>query len=228
MSRVARFRGGALSALFVAGALPVYIHGWKLLWFLTDDAYIAFRYVSNRQLGHGYVWNAPPFLPIEGYTNFLWILLLDAVWSWLGVEPPESSNWLGFACGVGTLGVTAFMAHRLRLCDRLRLFRPWIVLVVAFGLVTNFNFLMWTSSGLETSLFNFLFAAWVASVLYLERHSTAWIAIVSACAGLLALTRPDGMLMVAASAVLIATVPLNRRRRPKLHELLAAAPLAMP
>ncbi|HSF16767.1 MAG TPA: hypothetical protein VLK65_14555 [Vicinamibacteria bacterium] len=228
MSRIVRCRGGVFSALFVAGALLVYIHGWKLLWFLTDDAYIAFRYVSNRQLGHGYVWNAPPFLPVEGYTNFLWIVLLDAVWSWLGVEPPESSNWLGFAFGLGTLGATAFMAHRLRLCDALRPFRPWIVLVVVFGLVTNFSFLMWTSSGLETSLFNFLFAAWVASVLYLEGRSTAWMAIVSLCAGLLALTRPDGMLMIAASAVLFATVMLSRRRLPRLDELLGAAPLAIP
>jgi arabinofuranosyltransferase len=40
--------------------------GWRMMWFLTDDAFIAFRYVSNRLLGHGYVWNPPPFRPVEG------------------------------------------------------------------------------------------------------------------------------------------------------------------
>ena len=72
--------------------------GWRVFWFLTDDAYIAFRYVSNRQLGHGYVWNAPPFLPVEGYTSFLWVAILDLVWSLTGVEPPRSANPLALLC----------------------------------------------------------------------------------------------------------------------------------
>ena len=37
--------------------------GWQALWFLTDDAHIAFRYVSNSVLDHGYVWNPPPSSP---------------------------------------------------------------------------------------------------------------------------------------------------------------------
>lgn len=54
-------------------------YGWKLFWFMTDDAYIAFRYVSNSMLGLGYVWNPPPFHPVEGYTSFLWVAILDIV-----------------------------------------------------------------------------------------------------------------------------------------------------
>ena len=61
---------GARLALLLAALLAL-CGGWYLLWFLSDDAFIAFRYVGNRQLGHGYVWNAPPFLPVEGYTSFL-------------------------------------------------------------------------------------------------------------------------------------------------------------
>ena len=56
-------------ALTGAAALVLLYLGWKLFWFLTDDAYIAFRYVSNAHLGHGYVWNPPPFRPVEGYTS---------------------------------------------------------------------------------------------------------------------------------------------------------------
>ena len=48
------------------GSLGLFL-GWRLFWFLTDDAFIAFRYISQAHDGHGYVWNAPPFQPVEGY-----------------------------------------------------------------------------------------------------------------------------------------------------------------
>src|SRR5262245_23778427 len=67
--------------------------------FLCDDAFITFRYVANAREGHGLVWNAPPFLPVEGYTGFLWALVLWATWSWFGVEPPDAANVLSIACG---------------------------------------------------------------------------------------------------------------------------------
>src|SRR5690349_23694659 len=73
-------------------ALAALYAGWRLFWFLTDDAYIAFRYISNAHLGYGYVWNAPPFKPVEGYTSFLWVLLLDVIWRVTGLEPPQSAN----------------------------------------------------------------------------------------------------------------------------------------
>jgi hypothetical protein len=41
-----------LAALSV-GVLIVVYYGWRLFWFLTDDAYIAFRYISNSILGYG-------------------------------------------------------------------------------------------------------------------------------------------------------------------------------
>ena len=56
--------------LGAAVAVATY-YGWKLFFFSTDDAYIAFRYVSNSLAGHGLTWNARPFRPVEGYTSFL-------------------------------------------------------------------------------------------------------------------------------------------------------------
>src|SRR5262245_3439498 len=88
--------------------------GWSLFWFQCDDAYIAFRYVSNSQLGWGYTWNPPPFRRVEGYTSFLWVVLLDAVWRLFGVEPPESANWLALAFPAGSLARGALMVSRRR------------------------------------------------------------------------------------------------------------------
>ena len=60
----------AFSALFV-GLLA-------LAWynrFIQDDAFISLRYAFNLLHGDGLVWN-PGQPPVEGYTNFLWTLLL--------------------------------------------------------------------------------------------------------------------------------------------------------
>jgi len=63
-------------AIIMLGAFALYA-GWREFWFLTDDAYIAFRYASNALLDNGYVWNAEPFRPVEGYTSFLYVVTLE-------------------------------------------------------------------------------------------------------------------------------------------------------
>jgi arabinofuranosyltransferase len=59
------FRSPWFWLAFIA-LLCILVVGWKLFWFLTDDAFITFRYASNSILGHGYTWNPPPFRPVEG------------------------------------------------------------------------------------------------------------------------------------------------------------------
>jgi arabinofuranosyltransferase len=68
--------------------------GWSEFRFLTDDAYITFRFAYNHLEGWGYSWNPAPFRPVEGYTSFLWLLLLEGVWWVTGYEPPLVANWL--------------------------------------------------------------------------------------------------------------------------------------
>ena len=96
-------RGKICVILLAACALIGLILGWRLFWFLTDDAYIAFRYVSNSILGYGYVWNPPPFRPVEGYTSFLWVVLLDGVWRIAGIAPPDSANVIALVFSALTL-----------------------------------------------------------------------------------------------------------------------------
>jgi len=104
-----RTRTAFFGALFAAA-----IFGACRLEFILDDAFIAFRYVSNARDGFGLVWNPPPFEPVEGYTSFLWNLLLWATWSWFGVEPPDAANVLSILCGLALLAVTAKAALGLR------------------------------------------------------------------------------------------------------------------
>ena len=54
-------------------------------YFISDDAYISFRYAQNLVNGYGLVWNHGE--AVEGYTNFLWVVLIAA--GMLISVPPE-------------------------------------------------------------------------------------------------------------------------------------------
>ena len=43
--------------------------------YISDDAFITFRYADNFIRGKGLVYNAGE--RVEGYTNFLWLILLS-------------------------------------------------------------------------------------------------------------------------------------------------------
>ncbi len=198
-----------LFIILLAAGVGLYA-GWRLFWFLTDDAYIAFRYVSNSRLGYGYVWNAPPFKPVEGYTSFLWVVVLDFIWRVAGVAPPDSANNVALVFAAGTLLLTVAMVLRLRLAPALDRYRLVFLALVLFGTLSNRTFLAWTSSGLETAMFNFWLTAWVLVALFLPAGSVRWMSALALLAAMMELTRPDGLLFLAATLLLIA-VDIGRR-----------------
>ncbi len=170
--------------------------GWRIFWFLTDDAYITFRYINNHLLGFGYTWNPPPFRPVEGYTSFSWLVLLEAVWRIFRVSPPESANGLSLVLAALTLGTGARMGVRMAGHRRGTRDGAPLILVALLGTVTNRTFLAWTSSGLETAMFNFLFTAWIFVMVFPSRKRGRWVFTAAATATLVYFTRPDGILVV--------------------------------
>ena len=119
-----------LTTVLFAAAAAITIAGYIEFRFLTDDAYISFRYISNALAGRGLVWNPAPFLPVEGYTNFAWVVLLGGAWAATGIEPPVSANPLSLAFGLATLGLTLRIGLRMELpaaYERIRL--PLVALV---------------------------------------------------------------------------------------------------
>ncbi len=202
----------------LALSLVALVVGWWQLGFLCDDAFIAFRYVSNSQLGHGYTWNAPPFEPVEGYSSFLWVVLLDWIWTLTGIQPPDSAQPLGLVFGVVQLACVVAITDQLTL-PTLSERRPWVknavLAVVLLGTLTNRTFLAWTSSGLETSMFDAFVLCWLVAGL---RNRPFALCLAAA---LLELSRPDGLLFCAA------TVPIVLMMRPR-RTILALSPLAIP
>ena len=205
-------RRAAVLLLALAAAVALY-EGWRAFRFLTDDAFIDFRYVQNSRLGLGYTWNAPPFRPVEGYTSLLWVALLDATWRLTGVPPPDSANVIGLFCGAGSLAATAFMLARVDLGDRLGPARLPVAAVALAGVVSNRTFLTWTSSGLETPLFVLLVLCWVSAALFSRARGARYALLVTALAALLELARPDGLLFWAASFPLVLAAPPAPGRR---------------
>ena len=160
-------------------------------WFLTDDAFISFRYARNLLNGHGLVFNVGE--RVEGYSNFLWVLELAAVWRVLDIPPERAAPWLSALFTAGTLALMLWWIARLpRL--RMRGLVSWMALALVCGSAT---FAVWTSAGgLETRQFTFFIVLAVAC-LSLYRNRRLGLLAASVSLALASLTRPEGPLIAA-------------------------------
>ncbi|MFT5085861.1 MAG: arabinofuranosyltransferase [Candidatus Latescibacterota bacterium] len=202
--------------------------GWQLFWFLTDDAFIAFRYISNDMLGYGLVWNPPPFRPVEGYTSLLWILLLEGIWRVAGWMPPESANIVSLLFGYGALVLSVLFLKRMHVPVAMARYRLALLVWVLVGVLSNRTFLAWLSSGLETACFNFFLIWWVyCGFAAMDKRGARWVLGLSLSVTCTTLTRPDGLLflMVSLLLLLLHVVRFEERTHVRWRELLQAIPL---
>jgi len=158
------------------------------LWFrdhLVDDAFITMRYARHLAEGHGAVYNVGE--AVEGYTSFLWMVLLCGAHA-LGLAQPAVAVWLGMTCVVAVV-VGVMVA-------------PWPGLgrdtAVTAGLLLACcgSFVFWGKSGLETGLFSALVLVSIWLFLRAGRRPQAWLdGCVSLTLALATLTRPEGVLV---------------------------------
>jgi hypothetical protein len=116
---------------------------------LFDDAMVSMRYARNLADGAGLVWN-PGEAPVEGYTNFLWTLLLAGLHA---LPIPETHIALAvMILGSALLSVTALSTYSLAL----RLAKSRSAAAIA-GLLTAIYYpsSFWTLRGLEVGLLAF-------------------------------------------------------------------------
>jgi arabinofuranosyltransferase len=159
-------------AIFVVHALSMN--------FTQDDAFISYRYVKNFINGDGLVFN--PGERVEGYTNFLWIIILS-IFAQLGLNMIVVSKVLGIAAGATTL----FLIYQISLS----LFRKkdWVFpLFAPLLLASNSAFAYWSISGLETAFF--VMAVLLSVYLYFTNERL----MIISCA-LSSLIRPEGVLV---------------------------------
>jgi arabinofuranosyltransferase len=110
--------------------------------FVQDDAFITFRYADNLVRGNGLVFNVGE--RVEGYTNFLWTLMMSVPIA-LKLDPVPTSYAIGLVCFIVSLLLT------YQLC--LLMFRSKAAAILAVVLLgTNYTFSAYATGGLETQL----------------------------------------------------------------------------
>lgn len=147
--------------------------------YLDEDAFISFRVVENFVRGHGLRWNVDE--RVQVYTHPLWVILLIPLRLVLGNIGAASYvlSWLA--------SVTAFL-----LVARTTMKSPRVLAVaLLMPLLLSQSFTDYTSSGLENPLVFLLLACFVGQL------ETIGLQRATVCASLLALARPDSILLVA-------------------------------
>jgi len=136
-----------LSIALVAIIVLILLLHVNYLRFVCDDAFISFRYAKNFVEGHGLVYNIGE--RVEGYTNFLWTLLLSLFMN-MGLDPVVMSQVLGVLFSLATI----FLLLRLnrQLYPEGSIFNYLAPLFLA----CCGAYAAWSTGGLETSLFTFL------------------------------------------------------------------------
>ena len=133
-----------------------------------DDAFITFRYAQNLAAGNGPLWN--PGLPAaEGYTTFLWMLLM-AIPHALGIDAVVFSKVVGVAAALATGVVTWRFAAAL--CPADGSARHWVPGVAVLFLAAFYPTATHAGYGVETALYTLWLQAFCYGLVLLEEKST--------------------------------------------------------
>jgi hypothetical protein len=173
----------------VIGHLFLFWLSSQIFAFTIDDAYITFRYSKNLAAGFGPTYN-PGWPPVEGYTTFLWMLLMTLP-HFIGVNVATFSKVAGVLLTCGTFTLVSLLTFTLTRDHPLKarlFFAAFAVFLLAMLPITSIH----AVAGMETSLFMFLIGLMVLMVT-LGLLDGSRLLLWSPLAGLaIGLTRPEG------------------------------------
>jgi arabinofuranosyltransferase len=171
--------------------LAIVIAGIAVFSYVPDDTFITLRYARNVLSGDGFVFNSGE--RVEGYTNFLWLLILVFAGK-IGFPLVMSARTLSLLFSLGTLVLAAFAARGGIVPDAERSAEgraPWREAIGTFLapmlIAASPPFSVWSMSGSEIPLFTFLLLAGCMLLRTGRRPGGAFIVF-----GLLGLVRPEG------------------------------------
>jgi arabinofuranosyltransferase len=178
------------SKLTVLVIIAIFVVHAISLNFTQDDAFISYRYVKNLINGHGLVFN--PKERVEGYTNFLWIIILS-IFTKFDLDIIVVSKILGVTSGCIALFFlykisTLFFQKGNRSPDSVLAW--FFTLSPSLLLASNSAFAYWSISGLESAFF--VMAVLLSVYFYFTSQR---LMIVSSA--LSTLIRPEGVLVFA-------------------------------
>jgi len=172
-----RIHYNTIITLFCILLLPYLIISYN---HIGEDCFISYRYVENFIQGKGLVFNEGE--RVEGYSNFLWVMLLS-LFRRFGISPVLSSKILGFICTVLLLWMGSYysLKKKQRKIDWVYLATP---IMIFFNPMLHYH----ADRGLETMFYTFLFL-WAIFSFKRRNYTNSSIAFAA-----LALTRPEGFI----------------------------------
>ncbi len=195
MEAVIRKDGTFFPIFFILLAGLIFL-GWKNA-FIQDDAFISFRYAANLADGHGLVWN--PGERREGYTNFLWTVIM-ALPHAFGFGPVIFLKILGIATLGCSLAITFITTEKV-----LHSRAAGLAAMLLTG--GNYTFSAYATGGLETQLQALLIIAGFFTGILIHENPTRlrFRVLFSLVCGFGLLTRLDSTLplMVMGTSILI-------------------------
>lgn len=175
----------AIWGLFLLAVAISWVWSWYFVPNGLDDPLISYRYSDRLLHGKGLTWNDGEY--VEGYSNLLWVLLVAAG----GLVQPDlvRVGWvLGFLANAAVMAALVWTFGRN--CSN-------SIIAVLGGLLVlslSDSFAYWGAGGLETALFEALLAWALATTFRMHIGTLSWIGP-GLILGLLAITRPDGILI---------------------------------
>ena len=187
--------------LYLLPITALAINVWIFRRFALDDAWISFRYAANWNEGWGLVYNYGE--RVEGYTNFLWTILVGLLMR-LGAEPLLASRILGIMLGA------AILFFVFRLTRALDVQSSTFEIVPLLLVALNVCFAAYLVAGMEAPLFAF-FITWGAYRTVVELHNPARRPLSALLFGAATLTRPEGLMLFGVAWVFVLAARLHHR-----------------
>lgn len=156
--------------------------------FQCDDAFISFRYAKNIADGHGPVFNVGE--KVEGYTNFLWVLILS-IFSLFGVAPDSVANILTIVISVSLFLAIFYFNKKLFAESK----HDFYILIAPLLIALSRTYTVWSTGGLETKLFSFLIFLAVMALVKGQDGNAKYIHLSAVLFAVASLTRPEGILL---------------------------------
>ena len=176
------------TAYFLLAIFLIFIAHSLFLQCVAEDAYISFRFAKNLAGGQGLIWN-PGEKPVEGYTNFLWVLI-SAVLLKFRLNILWLSQAIGIIAGLLAIWYTYKFSWRLLGLSRRLSLIPCLFLALSGPFAT------WATSGMETNLFTlFVLMAGYYFTSYWKSRTSRDFYVCFLSSFFATLTRPEGLLI---------------------------------
>ncbi|MEV7093164.1 hypothetical protein AB0M80_09960 [Amycolatopsis sp. NPDC051045] len=172
---------------------------------VTEDALVTFRYAQNIADGNGPVFN--PGERVEGYTNFLWLVLIALPRAAFGADVRTAAVGFGVLAALGCVLLSCFLANRIVAGAASRGAEPRPAIGVAAAVLTASagGLAVYGASGSEVPLFVLLVLA-VGYALAARRPVVAGVLVAFAV-----MTSPEGLVVALLAGLWLVAAALRRK-----------------